>query len=173
MKTKFLLPFAIIAALPFAANATNISGDMYVAPQIADENHPAPYEDIGSDTTFGRVNIDTADQGHIATTAYVKGAYNTAIAAVNEMVIGKQDKLYNGNTGAEVNGVFGAAVIGDTLHDADMGSISNSWRSYLEASLPSTMAVVDGIKSQRVRIYTTWDDDTATATTLVPFETAQ
>ena len=92
MKTKSLLSIAIIAALPFAATAENISGAMYTAPATADTNHPAPT--TNNSPSYGRVNIDTADQEHIATTAYVKGAYNSAIAAVNN--VGElSEALYN------------------------------------------------------------------------------
>ena len=81
MNTKTLLSLAIIAVLPLTTMAENISGAMYVAPAAADNDHPAPTTQAG--TLYGRIDIDTADQEHIATTAYVKGAYNSAIAAVN------------------------------------------------------------------------------------------
>ncbi len=83
MTTRNLLTIAIMLALPFGAMAENISGAMYTAPSVADTNHPAPT--TGAGAPYGRVNIDTADQDHIATTAYVKGAYNSAIAAVNKV----------------------------------------------------------------------------------------
>ena len=81
--TKTILTMAVIAALPFRATAENISGAMYTAPATADTNHPAPTTSAGP--LYGRVNIDTADQEHIATTAYVKGAYNSAIAGINKV----------------------------------------------------------------------------------------
>ncbi len=84
MNTKTILTLAVIAALPCAATAENISGAMYTAPSTADNNHPAPT--TSANPLYGRVNIDTADQEHIATTAYVKGAYNSAIAAVNTSI---------------------------------------------------------------------------------------
>lgn len=84
MKTKSILSIAIIAALPITVNAQNISGAMYTAPTAADTNHPAPTTQANA--PYGRIDIDTADQEHIATTAYVKGAYNSAIAAVNKAV---------------------------------------------------------------------------------------
>ncbi len=49
---------------------------------------------------YGRVNIDTDDQSHIATTAYVKGAYNSAIAGMNHMAENKQNILYSYWSGA-------------------------------------------------------------------------
>lgn len=108
MKTKStLLSIAIIAALPFTANAENISGNMYTAPAHYDSNHPAPTTNVGP--SYGRVNIDTDDQEHIATTAYVKGAYNSAIAAVNKTayllsgdIDGKQNKLVSTGDGGDI-----------------------------------------------------------------------
>jgi len=37
-----------------------------------------------TDSPFSGVDVPVADQGHIASTAYVKGAYNAALGAVNE-----------------------------------------------------------------------------------------
>ena len=99
MNTKRIILSAIIAALPFTANAENIQGDMYVAPVHSDNNHPAPT--TNGSAPYGRVNIDTDDQEHIATTAYVKGAYNSAIAGVNNLNSFKQGRLWvddEGNT---------------------------------------------------------------------------
>ncbi len=93
MKTNKIISLAIFALLPIAANAENISGAMYTAPTAADTNHPAPTTQ--ADAPYGRANIDTTDQEHIATTAYVKGAYNSAIAAVNKVDSDKQTKLVN------------------------------------------------------------------------------
>ena len=93
MKTKTLLSIAIIAALPFAANATQT---------IVETNTPAA---VGANGTVNRAatsgpyqtaTIGEHDDEHIATTAYVKGAYNDAIAAVNKVdaILGaKQDFL--------------------------------------------------------------------------------
>lgn len=173
MRIKQIASIAIIAALPCVANAENISGAMYVAPQEQDENHPAPTTDIDVGGHFGRINIDTTDQGHIATTAYVKGAYNSAIAAVNAMSDNKQEILLNSSTNANISSaVFGAGVINDMLSEMDAGSLSQQGLNMLDDFLISTAGVVKGIKSQRVKIYTTWDNDTDAATTLVPFVTA-
>ncbi len=71
---------AIIAVLPFVANA---------AQTIVTTNTPAL---VGSDGTINRAAtggpyqtavIGEHDDEHIATTAYVKGAYNDTIAAMN------------------------------------------------------------------------------------------
>ena len=94
MKTtkQTLLSIAIMLTLPLTAMAENISGPMYVAPTYATPDNPAPLTNVLG--AYGRINIDTADQQNIASTAYVKGAYNSAIAAVNkvngEMLIDKE-----------------------------------------------------------------------------------
>ncbi len=101
---KIILSMAVAAALPFTANATQT---------IVQTQTPAA---VGANGTVKKAatggpyvtNEPTAaDQTHIATTAYVKGAYNDAIAAVNKVDDSKQDKLYNGNTEI-TNNVYGA-----------------------------------------------------------------
>ena len=78
MKTKKLLSIAIIAALPFAANATDPVGPAAVpangTPVVATASGPYQTAEIGNN-----------DGEHIASTAYVKGAYNDTIAAVNKV----------------------------------------------------------------------------------------
>ena len=148
MKTKStLLSIAIIAVLPFTANAENISGNMYTAPATYDTNHPAPTTIEAS--PFGRVNIDTNDQGHIATTAYVKGAYNSAIAAVNT----KQDSLSNSWTGDFITGAVGGEDFFYLLDNADDPSG--------DGAVVTAGAVAQAIKSQRIEIYTDFNNDSA------------
>ena len=79
---KKILLLLVIAILPLKVLAENISGAMYVAPASTTQQTPAPTTD--AEPYYGRVNIDTDDQSHAASTAYVKGAYNSAIAAVNK-----------------------------------------------------------------------------------------
>ena len=116
MNIKKLLSIAVIAALPFGANAENISGAMYAAPTRADTNHPAPTTNAYA--PYGRIDIDTADQDHIATTAYVKGAYNSAIAAVNNVantVDGKQNQLVDWVTGDNISINVVPTVVADDI----------------------------------------------------------
>ncbi len=165
MKIKRIASIAIIAALPFAANAENISGDMYAAPAHYDNNHPAPT--TNGYAPFGRINIDTDDQEHIATTAYVKGAYNSAIAGVNKLFRDKQDVLRNDDD----------EYIDQVVYTADNFVTSLAAGGEL-TSLDETLhlvtadGIVAGILSQRVKIYTTWDDDRDSATTEVSLVTA-
>ncbi len=157
MITRNLLTLTIIAALPTVAVAENISGAMYTAPAHYDTNHPAPT--TNATTPFGRVNIDTADQEHIATTAYVKGAYNSAIAAVNAVDARKQNYLFNFDSGETISSsVIGTINFVDYLKEDEILDVEG-WE---DRSLVTAEAVYDGIKSQRVEIYTTWDTNDTT-----------
>lgn len=129
MKITKILPIAIIAVLPFTANADydydyiglatdTVSGDGTVVFTI--EEHP-----------YELLEISNADEGHIATTAYVKGAYNDILAIENRYI--------------------------------------NDFFEFYD----DTREKFDKLQSNRVKIYTTWDNDTDAATTLVPFATAQ
>ena len=82
--TRTLISLAIILALPFSANATGPAHDSGNSPVVATAS--APYQTVTPDAH--------ADE-HIASTAYVIGAYNDAIAAVNKVDSDKQDKLMN------------------------------------------------------------------------------
>ncbi len=154
MKTTKILPIAIIAALPFTANSANIQGAMYTAP--AGETNLTPAPTTNADAPYGRINIDTDDQEHIATTAYVKGAYNSAIAAVNKLDAYKQNALGNNTVGGAMSGsVMGSE---DLLYYL---MLDDTQDENLEYDLVSVAAVIDGIRNQRVEIWTTWDDDSA------------
>ena len=107
MKTKStLLSIAIIAALPFTANATQT---------IVETNTPAAVGQNGTvkkaaaNAPYQTATIGEHDDEHIATTAYVKGAYNDAIAAVNKTayllsgdIDGKQNKLVGTGDGGDI-----------------------------------------------------------------------
>ena len=67
-----LLSLLLIAVLPFTAYAVGPASDESDNPVIADDGAP-----------YVTTTITDNDRGHIATTAYVKGAYNDTIAAVN------------------------------------------------------------------------------------------
>ena len=79
--TRTLLSLAIIATLPLNAMAGYSYNTI---------NKPANVANNGTVTLanggpFQTVDTQPADESHIATTAYVKGAYNDAIAAVNSV----------------------------------------------------------------------------------------
>ena len=178
MKTtkRTLLSIAIIAALPFTVNA---------AQTIVETNTPAA---VGANGTvkkatdsgpYQTATIGEHDDEHIATTAYVKGAYNDAIAAVNKVNSDKQDDL-------GLSGVMDASELWARTEDyvfmpeSRDGAIANtSDKAVTAAGVMQTLHMYDSdlkvgvLDKQRVRIYTTWGTDTVAATTLVPFEMAQ
>ena len=147
-----------MAALPLNVMAANISGAMYTAPSAANNDHPAPTTQAAA--PFGRIDIDTADQDHIATTAYVKGAYNSAIAAVNKVNSEKQDKF---------NGVYdknaGQQIVGDYFGASNYGELESFFDSLSDNTVLTTdgtiAAIGEAVNLQRVLVYTTWDDDSA------------
>lgn len=128
MKTKTLIPLAIMFVLPITAIAdiTPVrDGDQ--AP-ISDYEPPYVITTIGND-----------DAEHIATTAYVKGAYNDAIIAVNTAYKMFSDRM-------------------SIMNEETMGMFE-----YFDNSM----------NDKRVTIYTTWNDDSANATTQVALSSAQ
>ena len=160
MKTKTaILSVAIIAALPFTAMADWVGPAEYDGERPVVAHGEPPYE---------TATISEHDDEHIATTAYVKGAYNDAIAAINRLDDTKQTVIASSG-GHEVGQMFDRLEAEELFHDADI--TQPEW-SFLENTVLSTAAVFDRIKSQRVNIYTTWGDDTTTATTQVALDTA-
>lgn len=152
MKTKNIILSAIIATLPFGAWAeqtfvyTNTPAAVAANGTIKIASSYSPYA----------TNEPTvADQTHIATTAYVKGAYNDAIAALNKLGTEMQTKLTNTVTGDNI----GEQVMSSY---AFMDILSSDAGDSYDNNLVTTTAVIDGIKSQRVEIYTTWDTNDTT-----------
>ena len=90
MKTKTLISIAIMLALPLTAMAGVWEDEEYNY-TYTNVNSPAPVPNNGTVTMarperpYQTLTIDNADRGHIASTAYVKGAYNDTIAAVNRV----------------------------------------------------------------------------------------
>jgi len=107
-----------MAALPFGAHSDP------VGPAAVPANGTAVV--ATANAPYVTQTPTAADATHIASTAYVKGAYNDAIAAVNKVantVDGKQAQLLNsGNNHAMYNKVFGGGNVmglGGTLIDVD------------------------------------------------------
>ena len=158
MNTKRIISIAIMLALPFTArgdytyNRVNTPAKVAVNGTVTEAKNSGPYQ---------IATIENDDDEHIASTAYVKGAYNDTIAAVNRVfriLEMKQYALNNVSTGSEMgNEVDGAFDFMDAFVNYDDGVAED-----LEAVLLSGNAVAAGIKSQRVEIYTNWDDDDAT-----------
>ncbi len=140
MKANQLLLSAIIAVLPFAANATQT---------IVTTQTPAA---VGVNGTVNRAatsgpyqtaTIGEHDDEHIATTAYVKGAYNDAIAAVNKVDDDKQVKLKN----ATNNHNIGSKVMSGTGYEFGVHNFvlprsvdDNAYNSY-KASMAQDLGV--------------------------------
>lgn len=82
MTTKTILTMAIIAVLPFGAWADYTFVEQNTPARVANNGTAAL---AANDGPFQTVDTQPADESHIATTAYVKGAYNDTIAAVNSV----------------------------------------------------------------------------------------
>ncbi len=160
MKTKILLPIAIIATLPFTANATQTIVQTQTPAAVTANG---TVKKAGTRGPYQTVTIGEHDDEHIATTAYVKGAYNDAIAGINA----KQPQLHNSDYGVDITGAVGEDTFLELLDNENL-DLEN-----VAQALITTDAAIAGIRSQRVTVYTTWDNDTDAATTLVPFATAQ
>ena len=147
---------AVIATLPFSANAGYRYNDVTAPVRVP--NNGTVQRTIYYTEPYATVAIEEDDDEHIASTAYVKGAYNDTIAGLN----GRQPALSNTGTGdAMGSDVYGIEDFMSMIDDED--------NELLEQRLISGAAVIAGIKSQRVEVYTNWDDDDAT--TDVAFKT--
>lgn len=165
MKTKTILTMAIIAAFPFGAMAEY---------DIHSSDVPAQVEENGivvmtnNDGPYQTVTIGADDDEHIASTAYVKGAYNDTIAAINRIgniALTAQSVIISDDTESlvEPETLSAGGLIEDLSSGPDL--------EFSGRNLVTGYAVAVGIKSQRAEVWTTWDDDTAK--TEVPFVTAQ
>ena len=190
---KSLLSIAILAALPL---------NVMAAWTYVDTNTPARVANDGTvkratyDPPYATVEPTVADETHIATTAYVKGAYNDAIAAVNtlsdvvdrnrfEIFYTLQDKLEVEN-GMGINGgyierdVIGLEEFAETLGvDPNSEEYDGFGEGYISPLLENTdygdrlmgtpaimMLVYKKLNDKRVDIYTTWDTNATTQVTL-------
>ena len=155
---KYLILLVVVPLLPSIANA-DYTYDYVDTPATVEANGVVARAEDGPHQTL---TIYNDDKSHIASTAYVKGAYNDTIAAINS----KQTELFNPTT----DEIISTEVIdSDTLIwylDSGTDVSSN------ERTISSTAAIVNGIKSQRAVVYTTWDDDRDSATRQVAFVTA-
>jgi len=105
------------------------------------------------------VEITNADRNHIASTAYVKGAYNATMNAVD----GKQNQLVVAQgVDAETGDPIGPNVVGAiaTLNGrAGVGGFVGTNYVYPAGYLISAQAVDTAMRSQRVKVYTTWGNN--------------
>ena len=182
MKTKKLLSIAILATLPFGAHATDPVTP--VGPSAVPANGTAVIATASA--PYVTITPGADDDKHIASTKYVIGAYNDAIAAVNKVnseLSTKQDALvpYN-DTNPILSVVFDMGGLELALEDI----IENGDDDNILTSLSGTMWLIDQAKNEvteeisevteeinttignkRVTVYTTWEDDTDNGTTKV------
>ena len=156
---KYLILLVVVPLLPSIANA-DYTYDYVDTPATVEANGVVARAEDGPHQTL---TIYNDDKSHIASTAYVKGAYNDTIAAINS----KQTELYNPAT----DEVIVSEVLNSEGFIWFLGG-SGEDISSLENTLSSTAAIVNGIRSQRAVVYTTWDDDRDSATRQVAFVTA-
>ena len=170
MRTTKPLIFAIVALLPFGAFATGPAHDSGNSPVVATAS--APYQTVTPEAH--------ADE-HIASTKYVIGAYNDAIAAVNKVNADKQEKLVNDNDDPILPDVIndGGAFLSGRVSDVMTDNVDSNYyhgfdvnRTLLTAE-EIVLGIADVVQSQRVKIYTTWEDDSDNATSEVSLLTAQ
>ena len=158
MRTKIplLSLLAIMTTLPFGANATGPAHDSGNSPVVATAS--APYQTVTPEAH--------ADE-HIASTKYVIGAYNDAIAAVNKVDSEKQAKLASDDGVVISSEVLGSAstpslyenfLFGDANLQNEVIGIVND-KLVTARGLFGLMSVFETLK--QIPVYTTWDDDTA------------
>ncbi len=101
---------------------------------------------------YATIDPTQDDETHIATTAYVKGAYNDVIVAINRV----QRDADNAQLYIDYDGDMSDVEPADQyiLTSLD-GLASDSTR------LVTGGAVKTALEAKRVEIWTTWDDDTA------------
>jgi len=100
MKIKTLLLIAIIGILPFGAMADPHVGPVGNIEPVVDEvtgemSAPANAYVATDDPLYAPAEITDANKTQIASTAYVKGAYNDTIAMVNKVSFGIASSITN------------------------------------------------------------------------------
>lgn len=161
MQMKTLLPLAIIAILPFDARAIDWVENNRTYHQVDSPQQVPLYGTVNVADYRGpyeSTNITNDDASHIATTAYVKGAYNDTIAALNNVDYAKQDQLF----------------VYDTATDEEF-KVNHVIDSFDQVDGPGFLINAEGVEreidnkinSKRVEIYTTWDDNDTTEVSLI------
>ena len=181
MKTKnTLLSIAIIAALPFGANAEQTTVTSQTPAQVGANG---TVNVVATGGPYQIADIGEHDDEHIATTAYVKGAYNDTIRAVNKLganlndlsiftndILGeKQGKLYieNDTIATISNNVAGVvaspdAIVNYVLGDSAIKEQILEQESDKLATLAGIAVSVDEtFNAKKVAVYTTWGNDNA------------
>ena len=161
---KSLLTLIIIALLPFGANAAYTYNYVDNPAPVANNGTVTLSHMIDEKSGYQTASISNDDYEHIASTAYVKGAYNDVIAGLNS----KQGVVLNIANNARIKPVaLDSGDFLDVISDIETPSTLDS----AEHVFVTAGAVASGIRSQQVKIYTTWEDDSDSATTHVLLDT--
>jgi len=159
MKTKTLLTLAIITTLPFSTMAdTHIGPVGGIIPTGKDGNGHFQYPNNAvlatDDPIYETVTIDNGDKTNIASTAYVKGAYNDTIAAMNKIVDIVESDLSRASMVIDENNI--------PLRDAKV--IATTETSMKPTQDIASVALVEkgmeeAIRLSAVEVYITWGSD--------------
>ena len=163
---KQILTLAIIATLPLTAMADNPV--VSVGPAAVPANGTAVV--ATANPPYQTLTPTNDEKSHIASTAYVKGAYNDAIAAVNKVATGveaKQDEIVNIDTGNAMQPIaLGMAAWDDIVrtmfHDGANTILYDNELASLFVSGTALAAAINTLHGiSQVEVYTTWDNDNA------------
>ena len=163
MTTKKLLLLAAMLALPFGARGDwTYNGRTYHPVDTPAQIGYNGTVTIANNGPYQTITPGADDDKHIASTSYVIGAYNDVIAGINSVKnhveLNKQDRFELDDDIDGYVGDFGTTVVGsgrilEALEDRDVNDD-------FVGNLVSAKGVLAGILSQRVEVYTNWDDDT-------------
>ena len=170
MHTKRIAIIAIIAALPFTAMAGYFEEAYNYT--YTNVQTPAQVPDNGTvkqaprERAYQTSEPTVADQTHIATTAYVKGAYNDTIAAINAVAhdVSERQSLIITMVDNEIIGIDNHTVQPDDVASGDLSNLSNG--QIMTAAAVGT-AIDSFVGNKRVEIYTTWDTNDKTQVAFV------
>jgi len=173
MKKIFILPILIA---PIIAHATDPVGPAHVNSGAVVATASAPY---------AIATPETGDTTNVVSASYVKGAYNDAIAAINNVadelrgvnndiedeIAEKQDKLIVRETDTEMtNEVMGSSEFDDLMRDIAYNGLNSS--DFLAGALVNADGIAAGIMAalslKGVKAVTTWGSNTETTLGFVP-----
>ncbi len=172
MTTRTLLSIAIIAILPFGANAAYTYVETNTPARVANDG---TVKRASNNAPYVTVEPTVADETHIATTAYVKGAYNDAIAAVNKVNETLNTKIdtdiqglgeYVDGTAESIRGDISDlqsdinSKVSDEAFNDVISQIVTDLQDYARGQADDAYTYTD---SKRVPVFTTWGDDTGAA----------
>ena len=176
MTTRTLLSIAIIAILPFGANAAYTYVETNTPARVANDG---TVKRASNNAPYVTVEPTVADETHIATTAYVKGAYNDAIAAVNKVNETLNTKIdtdiqdlggYVEGTAESIRGDISDlqsdinSKVSNEEFNGVISQIVTDLQDYARGQADDANAYTD---SKGVVVYTTWDTNDETVVGVV------